>query len=492
MKFSEIIGKSSESFSEFKGSDFDVTGLTYDSRKVKPGNVFFAIRGLKDDGSKYIQDALSKGASAVIVETTAGKEEEERVISTPRIRKAMALMSKVLYGDPSSRLGLIGITGTNGKTTTAYLTRSIFEHAGIPCGLIGTINYEYGSVKGGASLTTPDSVELNMLIRDMADAGMKYCAMEVSSIATVMDRVYGLDFRTALFTNLTSEHLDFHGNMNEYFKAKKILFDGLSPGSFAISNLDDQYGEAITSDTEADRFFYSVESSSDLKPENINISVSGIRFDLRYKGDSQNIKSGLTGRFNIYNILASASIALKAGIDLKTISDAVNSFESVRGRFNRIDLPNSAAAVVDYSHTSDSLKNAIEAARELVELSKSGGRVITIFGCGGNKDKTKRPVMGRLAVKFSDHAIITSDNPRYEDPYVIIDEIVSGTNGNTNYEIIEDREDAIKRGIELSKPGDIVLICGKGHEDYQEVNGVKKHFDDLEMVSKYSGLAGGR
>ncbi len=491
MKFSELISKSSESFSEFTGEDFIVTGLAYDSRKVEPGNVFFAIRGLRDDGSKYIKDALSKGASAVIIESSAERLNDEGEIMTARIRKAMASMSNVLYGDPSSELGLIGITGTNGKTTTAFLTRSIFEHAGLPCGLIGTINYEYGSVKGGASLTTPDSVELNKLLREMLGAGMKYCAMEVSSIAIVMDRVYGLNFRTALFTNLTSEHLDFHGSMEEYFKAKKILFDGLKPGKIAISNIDDKYGESILGGTEAEKFFYSVESMSDLKPENVNISVSGIRFDLRYEGETRKIESGLTGRFNIYNILASASIALKNGIDLKTISEAVNSFESVRGRFNRIDLPNGAAAVVDYSHTSDSLKNAIEAARDLVKLGAEGGRVITIFGCGGNKDKTKRPVMGKFAVKLSDHAIITSDNPRYEDPYVIIDEIVSGTNGNSNYEIIEDREQAIKKGIELSRPGDIVLICGKGHEDYQEVNGVKKHFDDLEMVSKYSVLAGG-
>ncbi len=490
MKFSELMSKSSESFSEFTGRDFIVTGLAYDSRKIEPGNVFFAIKGLKDDGSKYIKDAISKGASAVIIESSADKLNDEREVTTARIRKAMASMSKVLHGDPSSKLGLIGITGTNGKTTTAFLTRSIFEHAGLSCGLIGTINFEFGSVKGGASLTTPDSVELNILLREMVDAGMKYCAMEVSSIAIVMDRVYGLDFRTALFTNLTSEHLDFHGSMDEYFKAKKILFDGLKAGSSAISNMDDQYGESILAETEADKFFYSVERSSDLKPEKMNISVSGISFELRYRGEAQRIKSGLTGKFNAYNILASASIALKNGVDLKTISEAVESFESVPGRFNRVDLPNGAAAVVDYSHTSDSLKNAIEAARDLVELGQEGGKVITIFGCGGNKDKTKRPVMGKLAVKLSDHAIITSDNPRYEDPYVIIDEIVSGTNGNTNYEIIEDREQAIKRGIELSKPGDIVLICGKGHEDYQEVNGVKKHFDDLEMVSKYSGLAG--
>ena len=489
MNFSELMKKSSESFTDFNGEDFVISGLAYDSRKVKPGFVFFAIKGLKDDGSRYIDDALKNGASAVVVEANGDLKSDARLIATSNVRRAMSYMSGVFYGDPSSRIGLIGITGTNGKTTTASLTRSIFEYAGLPCGLIGTINYEYGSVKGGASLTTPDSVELNMLLAEMAESGMKYCAMEVSSIALVMERVYGLKFCTALFTNLTSEHLDFHGDMEEYYKAKKILFEGLAKDSCAISNTDDEYGRMILESTNAKRFFYSVENVSDLKPENVSISVTGINFDINFNGDKQRISSGLTGRFNVYNILASVSIALNNGIDLKTISEAVRIFESVRGRFNRINLPNGAAAVVDYSHTSDSLRNAIEAARDLVELEKKNGRVITIFGCGGNKDRTKRPVMGRFAVKLSDHAIITSDNPRYEDPYLIIDEIVSGTNGNKNYEIIEDREQAIRKGIEISRNGDIVLICGKGHEDYQEVKGIKKHFDDIEMVSKYSELA---
>lgn len=488
MKFSELIGKSNELFSEYHGEDFEIAGLSYDSRKVKPGFVFIAIKGLKDDGSKYIKDALVNGASAVITESSIDSS-DDRLIATSNARRAMASLSGVFYGDPSSKLGLIGITGTNGKTTTACLTRSIFEYAGMPCGLIGTINYEYGTVKGEASLTTPDSVELNMLLGEMAQSGMKYCAMEVSSIALVMERVHGLRFGTALFTNLTSEHLDFHGNMEEYFNAKKILFDGLLKGSHAISNMDDEYGRRILESTDAKRFFYSVDNASDLKPENVSISVSGIHFEINHKGEVHRISSGLTGRFNVYNIIASISIALKNGIDLKTISEAVREFEAVRGRFNRVNLPNGAAAVVDYSHTSDSLKNAIEAARDLVDLEKKNGRVITIFGCGGNKDRTKRPVMGRFAVKLSDYAIITSDNPRYEDPYLIIDEIISGTNGNKNFEIIEDREQAIKKGIELSKDGDIVLICGKGHEDYQEVKGVKKHFDDLEMVSKYTELA---
>jgi UDP-N-acetylmuramoyl-L-alanyl-D-glutamate--2,6-diaminopimelate ligase len=492
MKFSELIGKSNEQLSPFAGEDFEVAGLAYDSRKVKPGYVFFAIKGLKDDGTKYVKDAIQSGACAVISSAEGSADEQGKTVLTANVRRTMASMSNTLYGNPSSKLGLIGITGTNGKTTTTYLTKSILEYGGRTCGLIGTINYEYGKVKGGASLTTPDSVELNMLLGEMVSAGMKFCAMEVSSIALVMERVYGLRFSTALFTNLTSEHLDFHGNMDEYFKAKKILFDGLTRDSHAISNCDDEYGLKILDSTSANKFLYSIKNQSDLKPKNVDVSVKGIRFELEYKREKVAVESRLTGGFNVYNLLGAISICLNNGISLATAADAVRDFEAVRGRFNRVSLPNGASAVVDYSHTSDSLKNAIESARDLVNLEKKNGRVITIFGCGGNKDRTKRPVMGKLAVTLSDLAIITSDNPRYEDPYLIIDEIVKGTNGKKNYEIIEDREKAIIRGIELSKEGDIVLICGKGHEDYQEVKGVRRHFDDLEMVAKYSNLAGSK
>lgn len=488
MNIRELIGRSELTFSDYNGQDFDVKGITYDSRKVKPGFVFIAIKGLKDDGSKYIDNARSNGAGLIISE--ANDRSASDVIATGNPRRAMAELSRVFYGDPSRRLALHGITGTNGKTTTAYLARSIFQHAGISCGLIGTINYEYGDVKKESSLTTPDSVEMNMILSEMANAGMKGCVMEVSSIALVMDRVYGLKYKSGLFTNLTSEHLDFHGNMTEYYEAKKILFDNLDSDSLAFSNKDDEYGTKIVEGTKAGKFFYSLVSDSDLCPSNVSISVKGISFDISYNGKSARIVSKLTGRFNVYNILAAVSLCLNNGVGLGAAAEAVSKFEAVRGRFNRMHLPNGATAVVDYSHTSDSLKNAIESARDLVNLEGKNGRVITIFGCGGNKDRTKRPVMGRIAVSLSDYAVITSDNPRYEDPYVIIDEITAGTNGYKNYEVIEDRESAIKRGIEISGEGDIVLICGKGHETYQEVQGVRKHFDDMEIAVKYSNNAG--
>lgn len=468
--------------------DFEVKGLAYDSRKVKPGYVFFAIKGLKDDGSRYAADAINNGAALVINESgfTSGKAAAIKVDS---IRKKMAAMSGSFYGDPSSKLKLIGVTGTNGKTTTTYLIQSFLNDAGLKTGLIGTINYQAGELKLESSLTTPVSVELNMMLGEMARSKMDFCVMEVSSIALSMDRVYGLNYDTAIFTNLTSEHLDFHKDMKNYFEAKKILFDNLNANAFAVSNSDDEYGRKITEDTKAEKFFYSVKSESNLKSYNEKLGLDGLSFNVNHNGKEYLLRSNLTGRFNIYNILASVSAVLNYDIDMEQIQRSLMNFKEVSGRFNRVKLPNGAIAVIDYSHTSDSLKNAIESAREIVNEEKKNGRVITIFGCGGNKDTTKRPVMGNFATSLSDHSIITSDNPRYEDPMKIIDEILTGVKTKNNYEVIENRDLAIKRGIEFSREGDIVLICGKGHETYQEVNGVRSHFDDKEIVQKYSGEA---
>jgi len=272
-------------------------------------------------------------------------------------------------------------------------------------------------------------------------------------------------------------------------KQKKILFDRLESNAHAIANKDDKYGKKILKDTAAKKFFYSVKKESDLKAYNERLTLNRLEFDVKYKNKNYKLTSNLTGRFNIFNILASASAVLNYNIDMNSIQRSLLNFSEVSGRFNRVKLPNGAIAVIDYSHTSDSLKNAVESAREIVYEEKNKGRVITIFGCGGNKDRTKRPVMGDYATSLSDYSIITSDNPRFEDPMEIINEILSGVKTKNNFEVIENREEAIKRGIEISKEGDIVLICGKGHEIYQEINGVKSHFDDKEMVGKYSSLA---
>jgi len=489
MKISEIINKSRVRAELKLRDDIEITGLHYDSRKIKPGNIFFAIKGLKDDGNKFVTDAINNGAVLIFTEDDIHMQSAVPAVKTNEIRKLMAEYSGIFYGDPSSKLKLIGITGTNGKTTTSYLIRSFLNDAGYSTGLLGTIDYQIGDQKTESKLTTPDSVEVNMMLSEMVNSGTQFCIMEVSSIALVMERVYGLKFDTAVYTNLTSEHLDFHKDMENYFTAKKILFDNLQESGKAISNSDDSYGHSILEDCMAKKFFYSSREESDLRSFNEKLSLSGLEFDVKWNGKTYTLKSDLSGRFNIYNILASVSTVLQYDIDMPMIQSSLLKFQEVKGRFNRVKLPNGAIAVIDYSHTSDSLKNAIESAREIVDEEKRFGKVITIFGCGGNKDRTKRPVMGELAAGLSDQAIITSDNPRFEEPMDIIEEIISGIKDKKNFEVIENREDAIKKGLEISREGDIVLICGKGHETYQEVKGIRTHFDDKEIVGKYSHTA---
>jgi len=467
--------------------DFFIEGLAYDSRKVKENYIFFALKGLKDDGTKYVKSAIESGAKAIVTDVDLDVNQiPANVLLVKDARKIMALFANVYNQLPSEKIKLIGVTGTNGKTTTTYLIKSFLEHSGYKTGLLGTIDYQIGDYKVESKLTTPESVEICSMLGEMVKQGYQYCVMEVSSIALVMSRVYSLNFDSAIFTNLTSEHLDFHHNMENYFDAKKILFDGLSDKSFAITNLDDIYGEKILSDTKAKKVTYAVNADADYKAENPNFDLKGLNFYL--KNDDVKISSNITGKFNIYNMLASIACVRNYEISYDAINDSLKNFEGVNGRFNKIELPNGAYAVIDYSHTSDSLKNAIESAREIVNNENKNGRVITIFGCGGNKDTTKRPVMGKFATELSDFSIMTSDNPRFEKPLDIIREIRKGA-VNKNYEIDENRETAIEKGIRMSRAGDIILICGKGHETYQEINGVRSHFDDKEMVQKYSHLA---
>ena len=496
MKLSEISEKIRSSSLKYEidfPEDTEITGLCYDSRNVKPGNIFFAVKGLISDGNNFIKEAIEKGAVLVFTDDEKFSESQLPVIKVDDVRKFMAMVSGIFYGDPSSKLKLIGVTGTNGKTTSAYLIHVMLSSAGYKTGLIGTIECMIGNEKIESKLTTPDSVELNMILNKMVNEKTEFCVMEVSSIALSMQRVYGLKFDTAVFTNLTSEHLDFHKDMENYFEAKKILFDYLGEDSFAVSNKDDEFGQKILSDTKAEKVFYSVdspiESDEDLKADDVKLGMDGINFNMIYREKNVNISSDLAGRFNVYNILASAGTVLNYNVSLKSISDVLDNFNGVTGRFNRIPLPNGAVAVIDYSHTSDSLKNAIEAAREIIKDENKNGSLITIFGCGGNKDRLKRPVMGKYATELSDFTIITSDNPRFEEPFEIIEEIKKGISEEAEYKVIENREEAIKAGIGMSVTGDIVLICGKGHETYQEIKGVRSHFDDKETVLKYQNLS---
>lgn len=460
-------------------NDFEIAGITNDSRSVKKNYIFMSVKGYKENGDNYIEAALKSGAGAIFTESDYTGE---KILKVNKVRKLTAIISSEINGNPSSKLKIIGITGTNGKTTITYLLRHILEMHGKKCGLIGTIDYLSGKKKHGASLTTPDSPQIHEIFREMVEEGIEYCVMEASSIALLLDRVYTIDFSGAVFTNLTSEHLDLHLNMENYFEAKKILFDGLKDYSFAISNKDDLYGERILKDTKAKKVFYSVEKESGMKAEDIKLDISGLEFSF----NGIQFKSNLTGRFNVYNILAAIGAANELGIDYKTSAEYLKSFEPVNGRFNSIRLQNGAYAVIDYSHTSDSLKNAISAANDIMSYKSEKGKVITVFGCGGNKDRMKRPEMGRIAVSNSDYVIITSDNPRFEEPMDIINEILSGIDKEySNYTVQENRSLAIAEAIKNSKEGDIILICGKGHETYQEVKGKRTHFDDKEEVKKF-------
>jgi UDP-N-acetylmuramoyl-L-alanyl-D-glutamate--2,6-diaminopimelate ligase len=485
MKFSELI-KNISSVKTQCEKDFEVEGLTYDSRNVKNNFVFFAIKGFKMDGNKFIDTAVQNGAKAVVSSENVSLN---NYVITNDVRQAMAEMSCAFYDNPSHKLNLIGVTGTNGKTTTTYLLKKIFETSGYTTGLMGTIDYLFGDKKVGSKLTTPESIEINYMLNEMVRAKITHCIMEVSSVALELKRVHGLKFKAGIFTNLTSEHLDFHENMTNYYTAKKILFDELPAESIAISNKDDSYGENILSDCKAPKYFYSIQNQSDFKAENISIDTAGLEFNVNINNSKYYFETSLTGKFNVYNCLAAISTSLSLEIKVENIQKALKDIEPVNGRFNIIRLPNDASAIIDYSHTSDSLKNAIEAAIEIISDRGRSGRVITIFGCGGNRDTTKRPVMGNIATELSDYVIITSDNPRLENPDAIIKEIVAGIHEKNNYETIVNREKAIKRGMEISQPGDLILICGKGHETYQEINGVKNHFDDKEMVEKYLSFA---
>jgi UDP-N-acetylmuramoyl-L-alanyl-D-glutamate--2,6-diaminopimelate ligase len=472
-------------------TDFEVKGLCLNSKEVQPGFIFFSIKGMKTDGRKYANDAVEAGAGLIIAESNYDEDYKDfkNIIFVGNIRKAMAEISCAYYSNPTAKLKVIGITGTNGKTTISYIIKSILEENGYKCGLIGTIDYITGTSKSNARLTTPDSIELNQMLGEMVNNGLDYCIMEVSSIALVNYRVHTIKYDTSIFTNLTSEHMDLHSNMENYLSAKKILFDTLPVTSLAVSNKDDEYGLRITGSFEGDKKYYSINSQSDLKAEDIKIGLNGLSFKIKIQKEIHTVTSSLTGRFNVYNILAAIQCCLRYGVDVKTVLSAVDKFQAAKGRFNRIMLPNGACAIVDYSHTSDSLKNAIEAAIDVRNSEATKGKVITLFGCGGDKDKTKRPVMGKIATDLSDYVIISSDNPRTEDPLSIIKDIEAGIDKNKKYEVESDREKAIKRSIEISKKGDIVLICGKGHETYQEINGVKSHFDDQEVIEKYFNLA---
>jgi UDP-N-acetylmuramoyl-L-alanyl-D-glutamate--2,6-diaminopimelate ligase len=486
MKLSELLNsvKAIQVTGEFLRKD--ISGIFYDSRKVVSGSVFVAIKGYNSDGHKFIGEAINRGATAVVLEDNNALPEEfftHRQITKILVynsRIALAELSNAYYGNPSERLKLIGITGTNGKTTTTYFIKSIIERSGGKSGLFGTIANYIGSEPAPASLTTPESNDLSRLLLEMVNEGCGYCVMEVSSHSLSLGRVYGQNFFAGILTNITSDHLDFHGSFEEYRKAKQILFNSLSPSSYAILNADDESSKVFLAECSAKALTYGKTSKADFVISNIEYNLDGTSFTITYDKKAYKVNTTLIGAFNAYNAAAAFALGTTLGFSPETIIEGIKNTRQVPGRFEVIGS-GKKKVIVDYSHTADSLEKALTTIKS---LAKESIPVYTVFGCGGNRDKTKRPVMGKIAGENSKKTFVTSDNPRSEDPYSIIADIEAGMS-LYNYTVIEDREKAIKTAIEESEEEAVILIAGKGHENYQEINGVRNHFSDREIAEKY-------
>ena len=475
------------------GADgIDILGITNDSRKVKKGGLFFAVTGLKDDGNTYIQPAISNGAAAIVTGKPVPAELADAHpgivwVSVTDVLGTFSKAASEFYGRPSRRFALIGVTGTNGKTTTAYLLENIYALAGANPGVIGTIDYRVaGKVITKAANTTPLAGELHSLFKSMADAGAKTVIMEVSSHALALKRADEAAFDVAVFTNLQRDHLDFHKDRETYFKAKlrlfKILAASPKKSKSAVVNTDeDKAGEILSAiDGGVTPVTYGIDKPADFRAENIEILQDRTVFELRARGTCRRVTLGLLGRYNIYNALAAIAAAVSAGVPLETAVKGAETLTNVPGRLERVELGQPFGVFVDYAHTDAALENVLS---NLAKMPH--GRIITVFGCGGDRDRTKRAPMGKAAAGLSDYAIVTSDNPRSEAPARIFADIEEGLKGVfTNYTLIPDRKAAINKAVEMARGGDIILIAGKGHEDYQILKDRTIHFDDREIAAE--------
>jgi len=458
-------------------------GITCNSKEVSSGYLFIAIKGTRVNASAFIPEAVKRGALAIVAEDEPAlqgliKEYKGRLdfIKVKDARHAAALLAAEFYSRPSASMHVAGITGTNGKTTASYLIEAIVKESGGSPGVIGTVNYRFKGKATPALNTTPGPVELQALLAEMRKGGVTHVAMEVSSHALDQERVGEIDFKSAVFTNLTQDHLDYHSTQEDYFLAKSRLFKGLKPSSFCIINIDDPFGRRLLSLTKAEKATYAIDAEADFSAEGIKFDMQHTQFILRSGSGNTPLKSRLIGRHNVYNTLAAAAWGIKAGIPLEAVKKAMEKFSSVPGRLERIDSRAGFFVFVDYAHTEDALKNVLTTLRELKPK-----RIITLFGCGGERDKGKRPKMGRVVSELSDYSVVTSDNPRSEDPRQIIKEIIKGIKKD-NYCVIEDRKSAVQKAISLAEAGDIVLLAGKGHEDYQVLKSGRVHFDDREVA----------
>ncbi|HVD77797.1 MAG TPA: UDP-N-acetylmuramoyl-L-alanyl-D-glutamate--2,6-diaminopimelate ligase [Vicinamibacteria bacterium] len=456
-----------------------VTDVTYDSRRVSPGSLFVAIRGAVTDGNRFVDAARKKGAAAIVSEQAP--EGAGPWVQVPDAREALALFSAAVLRDPAQSLRLIGVTGTNGKTTTTYLIDAALRAAGHTVGLLGTVHYRVGGRLVEASRTTPESSDLQALFRQMVDEGCTDAVMEVSSHSLELKRVHGCAFQVAVFTNLTRDHLDFHGDMESYFAAKRRLFDTyLREDGHAVINADDDRAPALTAAARGKVWTYGLEAKADVSASGVALSLKGTRFRTRTPRGEFDVETPLIGRFNVENFLAGLTAALALDIDPAVALRGLLTMTGVPGRLERVNAGQDFAVIVDYAHTDDALKNLLETVRELKPR-----RLITVFGCGGDRDRTKRPLMGAVASRLSDVVVVTSDNPRSEPPEAILDEIQrgmpNGTRRGERYAIV-DRREAIGRALEMAGPGDAVVIAGKGHETYQVLRDRTVPFDDRQVA----------
>lgn len=468
-----------------KGNDdLEINEIQYDSRKVKKNDAFICIKGYQSDGHNFANSAIGKGANVIICEDDISlSNDNASVIKVTDTRKALAIMGANYFNNPSKEMKMIGVTGTNGKTTTAFMIKTILEEAGYKTGLIGTIANFIGKERLDTERTTPESFELQKLFREMADKGCKYCVMEVSSHSLSLDRVYGIEFEAGIFTNLTRDHLDFHKTFENYYKAKYKMFQR---SKISIVNEDDSYGKRVIEDLKKDNkskcIAYSIKEASSYRATNEVCESTHISYTLKYNNKEENILVGLPGEFNIYNSLGAIACMDALNIDMNSIKKGISEVV-VLGRCEmtgkKYNLP--YTIILDYAHTPDGLKNILETARGFTK-----NRLISVFGCGGDRDKVKRPQMGGIGVELCDYSIITSDNPRTENPSSIIEDIVKGINDSKNdkYQVVENRKEAIEKAIDFAKDGDVIVIAGKGHEDYQILNTGKIHFDEREVVDE--------
>ena len=458
--------------------ELEISGICYDSRKAEPGFLFAAIKGFESDGHKFIGKAVENGAAVILCEDKPA--EDIPYILVENSRSALAFASAAFFGNPADKMNIIGVTGTSGKTTTTNLIKHIIEsQTGAKVGLVGTNGNMIGSLMLHTEHTTPESLELHKLFADMVDAGCKYAVMEVSSHSLTLDRVAGINFSTAVYTNLGLDHLDFHHTMEEYAAAKKKLF---SMCNKACINLDDSWAEYMLQDISCPVITTSAQdSSAALFADEIKLSASDVSFKALYNGESTDMTLSIPGMFSVHNALSAVSACLSEGMDIVSCSKGLSTASGVKGRVETVPTDGDYTIIIDYSHKPDALKNVLKTLKPV-----TAGRLISLFGCGGDRDRTKRPIMGQVALENSDLVIVTSDNPRTEDPQAIIDEILTGMqNADKPYKVICDRIEAIHWAIDNAEPGDVILLAGKGHEDYQVIGHNKIHMDEREIVADY-------